>query len=106
MSTSRLLKLLGYSLQSNQRKIEGTSHLDRGAQLKYFNEKLTKRLNAGEPIILVDTKKKELIDPYKTSGKERSPKGSPVAVNTHDWESLQWKPFADGGRVLRLLKPF
>jgi transposase len=81
----RLLHQLGYSLQSNRKRLEGTSHPDRNAQFEHINDKATAQLAAGEPVISVDTKKKELIGPFKNGGKELRPKGTPEDVRMHDF---------------------
>ena len=80
-----LLKVLGYSLQSNRKKLEGSQHPDRDAQFNYINEQALDFQRNDMPVISVDTKKKELIGDYKNAGKEYTPKGKPVAVNTHDF---------------------
>jgi transposase len=82
---SRLLKELGYSLQANSKRLEGAQHPDRNAQFEHVNETVRRQLEANEPAISVDTKKKELVGPYKNAGRELSPKRSPVGVNVHDF---------------------
>ncbi len=82
---ARLLKEHDYSLQGNAKTIEGTQHPDRDAQFRYLNDQVTAFLQAGLPVISVDTKKKELIGAYKNGGREYQPKGSPVATNTYDF---------------------
>ena len=83
---SRLLKEdLGYSLQANRKRLEGAQHPDRNAQFEHVNEVLRRQLEANEPAISVDTKKKELVGPYKNAGRELNPKGDPVDVNVHDF---------------------
>ena len=80
-----LLKKQGYSLQSNLKTKEGTSHPDRNAQFEHINE-LTKTFSRrGQPVISVDTKKKELVGDYKTAGREWLPAGSPEPVQMHDF---------------------
>lgn len=81
----RLLHQMGYSLQAPSKQIEGTSHPDRNAQFEYLNEKVTAALAAGEPVISVDTKKKELIGRYTNGGREWRPTGDPERVNVHDF---------------------
>ncbi len=81
----RLLHQLGYSLQANRKQLEGTSHPDRNAQFEYINAKAADQLAAGEPVISVDTKKKELVGAFKNGGKELRPKGQPEAVRVHDF---------------------
>ncbi len=83
-----LLRSLGYSLQANAKTREGKQHPDRDAQFRYINEQVRRHLRAGQPVISVDTKKKELIgaDPaYKNAGREWQPKGSPERVGVHDF---------------------
>ena len=80
-----LLRELGYSLQANHKTREGTSHIDRDAQFGYINSQATAFLKAGEPVISVDTKKKELVGNYRNNGREWRPKGMPEQVNVHDF---------------------
>jgi Rhodopirellula transposase DDE domain len=86
-SLAKLLKELGYSLQGNKKKQEGAQHPDRNAQFEHINEKVRQRLDAGEPTISVDTKKKELVGSFKNDGRELRPKGTPECVNAHDFPS-------------------
>lgn len=81
----RLLHELGYSLQSTRKRIEGASHPDRNAQFEHINSTVEDYLERGQPVISVDTKKKELVGKYKNSGKEWQPKGSPEPVLVHDF---------------------
>jgi hypothetical protein len=85
----RLLKAKGYSLQSNQKTREGASHPDRDAQFKHINQTVTAAVRAGEPVISVDTKKRELVGDFKAVGREFEPKGQPVEVRTHDFKDKQ-----------------
>ena len=80
-----LLHDLGYSLQANQKTLEGSDHPDRNAQFEYLNGAVQQQLWAGEPTISVDTKKRELIGPFKNGGRELRPKGTPEQVLTHDF---------------------
>lgn len=80
-----LLKQCGYSLQLNRKDKEGKSVPDRNAQFQHINDKAKAFLDAGEPVISVDTKKKELIGEYKNSGREYRKKGDPLKVNVHDF---------------------
>jgi transposase len=80
-----LLHDLGYSLQANQKTLEGSEHPDRNAQFEFLNGAVQQQLWAGEPTISVDTKKKELIGPFKNGGRELRPKGEPEQVLTHDF---------------------
>ncbi len=84
---ANLLRALGYSLQGNKKKQEGTQHPDRNAQFEHINEKVRQQLEAGEPAISVDTKKKELVGSFKNDGRELRPKGTPELVNVHDFPS-------------------
>ena len=80
-----LLHNLGYSLQANQKTLEGSEHPDRNGQFEYLNGAVQHQLWAGEPTISVDTKKRELIGPFKNGGRELRPKGEPEQVLTHDF---------------------
>ena len=93
-SIAPLLKELGYSLQGNQKKREGAQHPDRNAQFEHINETVRRQLAAGDPAISVDTKKKELVGPYKNAGQELRPHGDPECVNTHDF------PEKDNGKAI------
>lgn len=84
-SIGGLLKDLGYSLQGNRKTLEGTSHPDRNAQFEYINAQVEKALKHGQPVISVDTKKKELVGQFKNNGKEWRPEGDPEKVNVHDF---------------------
>ncbi|MFH1719212.1 MAG: ISAzo13 family transposase [Planctomycetota bacterium] len=81
----KLLVKLGYSLQGNKKTLEGTSHPDRNSQFEHINAQVTDRLTKGEPVISVDTKKKELIGRFKNNGKTWHPKGEPTEVKVHDF---------------------
>jgi len=81
----RLLDDMGYSMQSNRKTREGTSHPDRNAQFEFINATAKRFLELGWPVISVDTKKKELIGPFKNAGKEWQRKGEPVEVGMHDF---------------------
>ena len=81
----KLLVKLGYSLQGNKKTLEGTGHPDRNAQFIYINEQVTNRLAKGEPVISVDTKKKELIGRFKNNGQTWRPKGEPTEVKIYDF---------------------
>jgi transposase len=83
---AELLKGAGYSLQANQKSLEGSSHPDRNLQFEHINKKVIEFQNAECPVISVDTKKKELVGQFKNNGKELRPKSSPVKVNVHDFE--------------------
>jgi hypothetical protein len=81
----RLLRERGYSLQANAKTTEGGQHLDRDAQFAYLNDQATDHLAAGDPVISVDTKKKELVGAYKNGGREWQPTGKPEQVKVHDF---------------------
>jgi hypothetical protein len=84
-TVSKLLRQLGYSLQANRKTTEGTGHADRDAQFEYINRQTKRRLGASEPVVSVDTKKKELVGDFKNSGRELRPKGDPERVRVHDF---------------------
>lgn len=76
---------MGYSLQGNRKTLEGTSHPDRNAQFEYINTIAEEAISNGQPVISVDTKKKELVGQYKNGGKEWRPQGDPEKVNVYDF---------------------
>src|SRR6266536_1801620 len=80
-----LLTGLGYSLQATSKQVEGAQHPDRDGQFRYLNEQARAHLAAGQPVISVDTKKKEVVGNLANSGREWQPKGSPVRVDVHDF---------------------
>ena len=82
-----LLREQGFSLQGNAKTIEGTRHPDRDAQFRYISEQARAHQSAGDPVISVDTKKKELVGEFKNAGRQWRPKGEPAAVRTHDFPS-------------------
>lgn len=84
-SVLRLLHQLGYSLQANAKVVEGATHPDRDGQFAYLNNLAGEFLAAGDPVISVDTKKKELIGNYANGGREWERKGEPVRVDVHDF---------------------
>jgi transposase len=90
----RLLHHMGYSLQAPAKQNEGTSHPDRDGQFRYINDLATRRLAAGEPVVSVDTKKKELIGNYANGGTEWQPSGEPERVNVHDFADRALGEFA------------
>lgn len=77
---------LGFSRQGNRKADEGSRHPDRNAQFEYINAKVLAAQAKGQPVISVDTKKKELVGNYKNAGTDWRPKGSPVRVKVHDFE--------------------
>ena len=81
----RLLHQMGYSLQAPAKQKEGTTHPDRNAQFAYLNSRVTDHLRAGEPVISVDTKKKELVGDFHNGGREWQPSGQPEPVRVHDF---------------------
>ena len=85
MVVAGCLRELGFSLQSNRKTQEGGEHMDRDAQFQYLNDQATAFLRANEPVVSVDTKKKELVGNYKNNGREWRPKAAPEAVNVHDF---------------------
>lgn len=85
-TVGRLLKSLGYSLQGNRKRVEGEQHPDRNAQFNYINDRVEEALEAGQPAISVDTKKKELVGNYKNSGRSLRPKETPHDVLVHDFK--------------------
>jgi Rhodopirellula transposase DDE domain len=90
----RLLHQMGYSLQAPSKQNEGTSHRDRDGQFRYLNDMAARRIKAGEPVISVDTKKKELIGNYANGGREWQPSGEPERVHVHDFADRALGEFA------------
>jgi Rhodopirellula transposase DDE domain len=82
---AELLSEMRYSLQSNRKTLEGKSHPDRNAQFEYISSQAKLFLSNNQPIISIDTKKKEVIGAYKNNGSEWCPKGNPIRVNSHDF---------------------
>jgi hypothetical protein len=80
-----LLRAEGFSLQGNAKTIEGAAHPDRDAQFRYISGQAQAYQDAGDPVISVDTKKKELVGEFANGGKQYRPQGSPVPVRTHDF---------------------
>jgi len=85
-TVGKLLRGLGFRLHANQKTREGASHPDRDAQFRHINETVRTALEAGEPTISVDTKKRELVGDFKAVGREYEPTGRPVEVRTHDFK--------------------
>jgi Rhodopirellula transposase DDE domain len=81
----RLLKRLNFSLQANCKTREGANHPDRNAQFEHINAEVKAFQAAGQPVISVDTKKKELVGDFKNGGRELRPKGQPAPVRVHDF---------------------
>ena len=84
-TVGRILKRLGYSLQSPAKVKEGTSHPDRDGQFRYLDRLGSSFVADGEPVISVDTKKKELVGEFDNGGVEYQPAGEPVRVKVHDF---------------------
>ena len=84
-TVASLLRKLNYSLQSNKKTLEGSSHADRDGQFNYINSSVTIMNNLKQPTISVDTKKKENIGNYKNNGREFCKKGNPLKVQGHDF---------------------
>ena len=80
-----LLKAQGFSLQGNAKVIEGNQSPDRDAQFRYINATVSLALAQGQPVISVDTKKKELVGAFKNAGQEWRPAGEPEQVKVHDF---------------------
>lgn len=80
-----LLHALGYSLQAATKTIEGNQHPDRNEQFEFINARVDDFHARGQPVISVDTKKKELVGEFKNAGREWQPKGSPVPALVHDF---------------------
>ena len=81
----RLLERLGYRRQVNRKSLEGGHHVDRNAQFEHINAQVEAFQAADQPVISVDTKKKELIGIYKNAGSDYRPQGCPDQVNVHDF---------------------
>jgi len=79
------LHRLGYSLQANAKTREGKQNPDRDAQFVYINDQVGRFLRSGDPVISVDTKKKEIVGPYKNNGAEWRPAADPEPVKVHDF---------------------
>ncbi len=84
-TVAALLKAAGYSLQANRKTREGSSHADRNAQFEYINRCVLGFQKQGEPVVSIDTKKKELVGEFKNVGQEWEPRGQPVEVKVHDF---------------------
>jgi transposase len=84
-TVGRLLRAMGYSLQAPAKENEGAQHPDRDAQFRYLNGQVEAHLAAGQPVISVDTKKKEVMGNLANKGREYQPKGEPVRVDVHDF---------------------
>jgi hypothetical protein len=80
-----LLRAEGFSLQANAKTVEGKQHPDRDAQFRYISEQASAYQGAGDPVISVDTKKKELVGEFRNAGRQWRPKGQPAATLVHDF---------------------
>src|SRR5208337_4053655 len=89
MKVAQILHALNYSLQSNRKTEEGADHPDRDAQFRYINATVKRCLAQGNPVISVDTKKKELIGNYDNAGRQWLPTKQPIAVQGHDFPGPQ-----------------
>jgi Rhodopirellula transposase DDE domain len=88
-SVGKLLKGLGFRLHANHKTLEGAHHPDRDAQFRYISQTAAVALAAGEPVISIDAKKRELIGDFKAVGREWEPTGRPVEVRAHDFKDKQ-----------------
>jgi hypothetical protein len=86
---ARLLHEAGYSLQANAKTLEGNQNPDRDAQFQHIHDTAAKFLAAGDPVVSIDCKKKELVGQFKNGGKEWRPGGDPERVNVHDFMDQQ-----------------
>src|SRR5262249_2847539 len=84
-TVAHLLKQAGYSLQANRKTREGASHPDRNARFAYINRRVTACQKRGQPVVYVDTKKKEVVGEFKNGGVGWQPQGAPVEVKVHDF---------------------
>ena len=89
VTVANLLHRLDYSLQGNVKTLEGADHEDRDDQFNYINKKVKQFLDRRQPVISVDTKKKELVGKFKNGGREWQPKGEPEEVEIHDFASQE-----------------
>ena len=85
-SVRKLLIGLGFSRQVNRKAEEGSKHPDRNAQFEHISAKVAAAQAAGQPVVSVDTKKKELVGPFRNGGSDYRPKGDPRRVKVHDFE--------------------
>src|SRR5918993_1434654 len=84
-TVAELLVGMDYSLQATSKQVEGAQHPDRDGQFRYLNEQARQQLADSQPVISVDTKKKEIVGNLANKGREWQPKGSPVRVDVHDF---------------------
>lgn len=88
-TVATLLKQAGYSLQANRKTREGSQHPDRNAQFEHINEQVVTFHRQRQPVISVDTKKKELVGDFRNVGREWQPKGTPEEVRVHDFKDKE-----------------
>ena len=88
VTVGRCLRELGYSLQANVKTKEGPQHEERDAQFRYINRLVKDHIKTGDPVISVDTKKKELVGEFRNAGRTWRPQGEPVPVNVHDFPHM------------------
>jgi transposase len=84
-----LLHEADYSLQANRKTLEGNNHPDRDAQFNYINQKVKAFQRRDQPVISIDTKKKELIGNFRNGGREWRPQGKPIPVKVHDFKDQE-----------------
>ena len=84
-TVARMLQRMGFSLQGNAKVTEGRQHADRDAQFGYISVQVAEHVAAGQPVVSVDTKKKELVGEFNNGGREYQPAGHPERVNVHDF---------------------
>jgi len=84
-TVAALLKQAGYSLQANRKTLEGSSHPDRNAQFEYINQQVMACQKQRQPVVSIDTKKKELVGEFRNAGQEWQPQGDPEKVKVHDF---------------------
>jgi len=88
MTVARCLSDLGYSLQANVKTKEGPQHAERDEQFRYVNRQVKAFIRSQDPVISVDTKKKELVGEFRNAGRTWRPRGKPTEVNVHDFPQL------------------
>ena len=87
VTVGRCLHDVGYSLQANIKTLEGSAHPDRDAQFRYINTQVKRFLRSADPVVSVDTKKKELVGAFRNAGRIWMPQGKPHPVRVHDFPS-------------------
>src|SRR5208283_2073138 len=88
-TVARLLYDAGYSLQANRKTREGKNHPDRNAQFEHINEQVQRVQKRGQPVVSIDTKKKELVGDFKNAGQEWRPEDEPQKVRFHDFKDKE-----------------